>query len=62
MRIFPLRDPGEAAGPYPCATESPRPFWADGLELPRKWFAENLGRHVEGFHVEEDGEVIGHIY
>ena len=37
-------------------------FGADGLELSREWFAENLGRHVEGFHVGEDGEVIGHIY
>jgi len=25
-------------------------------------FAENLGRHVEGFHVEEGGKVIGQIY
>ncbi|NOX44146.1 MAG: GNAT family N-acetyltransferase [Caldiserica bacterium] len=62
MRIFSLRDPREAAGAYPCATESPRPFWADGLGLSRSWFAENLGAHVEGVHVEEEGEVIGHIY
>lgn len=62
MRVHVLTDPREAAGAYPCATESPRPFWADGLELSREWFAENLGRHVEGFHVEEGGKVIGHIY
>jgi len=62
MRVFALTDPREAAGAYPCATESPRPFWADGLELSRNWFAENLGKHVEGFHLEEDGQVIGHIY
>jgi len=62
MRVFALTDPQEAAGAYPCATESPRPFWADGLELSREWFRENLGKHVEGFHLEEDGEVIGHIY
>lgn len=48
---------------YPCATESPIPFWADGLPLCREWFAENLGRHIEGFHlIDENGEVIGHIY
>jgi|GEM_PF-4353311 len=48
---------------YPCATESPIPFWADGLSLSRDWFAENLGKYVEGFHlVDEDGNVIGHIY
>lgn len=62
MRIFSLRDPREAAGAYPCATESPRPFWADGLRLSRDRFAENLGKHVEGFHVEEDGAVVGHIH
>jgi len=62
MRIFSLTDPQEAAGAYPCATEAPRPFWADGLELSRSWFAESLGKHVEGLHVEENGRVIGHIY
>lgn len=48
---------------YPCATESPIPFWADGVPLSREWFAENLGRAVEGFHLlDEDGKTIGHIY
>lgn len=62
MRIFRLSVPEEAVRAYPCATESPRPFWADGLELSRNWFAENLGKYVEGFHIEEAGKVIGHIY
>jgi len=62
MRIFRLSDPKEAAKAYPCATESPRPFWADGLELSRSWFTENLGKHVEGFHLEEGNKIIGHIY
>ncbi|MCR4405173.1 MAG: GNAT family N-acetyltransferase [Candidatus Acetothermia bacterium] len=62
MRIFRLRDPEEAARAYPCATEAPRPFWAEGLELSREWFTENLGKQVEGFHLEEGGEVVGHIY
>jgi len=52
----------EAAESYPCATGSPPPFWAEGLELSRRWLAENLGRHIEGFHLEEDGKVIGHLY
>jgi len=31
--------------------------------LSRDWFAENLGKYVEGFHLEdENGNVIGHIY
>ena len=58
MRVHVLTDPREAAGAYPCATESPRPFWADGLGLSRSWFAENLGAHVEGIHVEGEGEVM----
>ncbi len=62
MQIFALTDPREVASAYPCATETPRPFWADGLNLSREWFAANLGRHVEGFHVEEGGKVVGHIY
>lgn len=62
MRIFRLSNPEEAARAYPCATEAPRPFWADGLELSREWFAENLGKYVKGFHLEEGEEVIGHIY
>lgn len=62
MRIFRVTNPEEAAKAYPCATEAPRPFWADGLELSRNWFKESLGKHVEGFHFEEAGEVIGHIY
>ncbi|HET7091384.1 MAG TPA: GNAT family N-acetyltransferase [Anaerolineae bacterium] len=33
------------------------------MPLSRTWFADNLGQHVEGFHLEDDaGQVIGHIY
>lgn len=59
-RIQTSRDIQQA---YPCATESPTPFWADGLPLCKEWFTENLGKYVEGFHLEDkDGNVIGHIY
>lgn len=48
---------------YPCCTEAPLPFWQDGLPLCREWLAENLGKHIEGLHLEdENGAVIGHIY
>lgn len=48
---------------YPCATEIPPPFWANGLPLSREWFATHLGEAVEGFHLEDEtGAVIGHIY
>ncbi len=55
-------EPQDVQQAYPCATESPTPFWADVLSLSRAWFAENLGRPVEGFHLEdESGNVIGLI-
>lgn len=48
---------------YPCSTEAPIPFWEDGLPMCRDWLSENLGRHIEGLHLEdENGTVIGHIY
>lgn len=48
---------------YSCATESPIPFWADGLPLCKEWFAKSLGKYIEGFHLlDENGDVIGHIY
>lgn len=59
-RVQPLDDIKQA---YPCTSESPIPFWADGLPMSREWFAENLGKYVEGFHLtDEDGNTIGHIY
>lgn len=48
---------------FPCATESPLPFWSDGLPLSRTWFADNLGQYIQALHLEDDnGQVIGHIY
>lgn len=63
MRVRRVQTPQDIQQTYPCATESPIPFWADGLPLSRAWFAENLGRHIDGFHLEDEGgTVIGHIY
>jgi predicted N-acetyltransferase YhbS len=63
MRVYRVTSREEAQEAYPCATESPTPFWADGLPLSRAWFGENLGRHVEGLHLKDKtGQVIGHIY
>lgn len=63
MRIRRVQTPEDVRQAYPCATESPIPFWADGVPLCREWFAENLGKYIEGFHlIDEDGNVIGHIY
>jgi predicted GNAT family acetyltransferase len=62
MIVKRLASKEDAQNAYPCATESPSPFWVDGLPLSRQWLAENLGHHVEGFHLEDDDQVIGHIY
>ena len=63
MKVRQVETQAETQRTYPCATESPTPFWADGLPMCRKWFAENLGNHVEGFHLIDDNDnVVGHIY
>jgi hypothetical protein len=42
--------------------EVPTP-WPKALCQCRDWVAENLGKHVDGYHLQRpDKEVIGHIY
>jgi len=36
--------------------------WAEFLPESRKWFKENLGKHVEGYHILDNDKVVGHIY
>ncbi len=63
MQIRQVQSSEDISKAYPCTTETPIPFWADGLPLCREWLKENLGKHIEGFHLEDDeGKVIGHIY
>ncbi len=63
MEVRSVRTPEDVERAYPCATESPVPFWADGLPGCREWLAAHLGRYVEGLHLlDESGNVIGHIY
>lgn len=48
---------------YCCMNETPPGVsWAEFLPESRKWFKENLGKHVEGYHILDDGKVVGHIY
>jgi hypothetical protein len=43
-------------------TEVPVP-WPQALCQCRDWVAENLGRHVDGYHLkQQDGNVIGHLF
>lgn len=47
---------------YCCMMEVPTP-WPQALCQCRDWITDNLGRHVEGYHLEmESGEVVGHLY
>lgn len=46
---------------YCCASEL-RPEWAEPLPESQEWFRANLGKHVEGYHLLDDGKVVGHIY
>ncbi len=62
MRVYRLSKREDAANTYPCM-ETPSTLWANGLPLARAWFTDNLGKHVEGFHLEDNsGHIIGHIY
>jgi GNAT superfamily N-acetyltransferase len=52
----------DAQQAYCCMTEVPTP-WPQALCQCREWVARNLGKHIEGFHVQlESGEVAGHLY
>ncbi len=52
----------EAQKSYCCMTEVPSP-WPEALCVCRDWIAQNLGRYIEGYHLEmADGEVVGHLY
>jgi predicted GNAT family acetyltransferase len=63
MKIQRVQSAADIQKAYPCSTEDPVPFWEDGLPLCREWFIANLGKHIEGLHLEDDiGCVIGHIY
>jgi hypothetical protein len=52
----------DAQKSFCCMTEIPTP-WPEALCTCRNWVSQNLGRSVEGFHLElSSGEVIGHLY
>jgi len=52
----------DALKAYCCMTEVPTP-WPKALCQCRDWVAENLGKHVDGYHLQlEGGDVIGHLY
>lgn len=48
---------------YCCMTEVPTP-WPEALCQCREWLGQNLGQHVEGYHLESiaENQVIGQLY
>jgi len=52
----------DAQKAYCCMTEVPTP-WPESLCQCRDWVSENIGKYVDGYHLQlESGVVAGHIY
>lgn len=49
---------------YPCMHDLPPQFqvWEKFVPQSKKWFGDNLGRYVEGYHLMHGQDVTGHIY
>jgi len=48
---------------YCCMSEVPPGVsWPEALPESREWFRKNLGKHVEGYHLLDNGKVVGHVY
>ncbi len=52
----------EAQRAFCCMAEVPTP-WPAAVSVCRTWVSQNLGRYVEGYHVQDaDGAAIGQLY
>ena len=48
---------------YCCTTEPlADASWTQALPESKKWFKDNLGKHVEGYHLLDGERTVGHIY
>ncbi|MGB3714581.1 MAG: hypothetical protein WA996_09145 [Candidatus Promineifilaceae bacterium] len=57
-----LKKHEDAEQAYCCMTEVPTP-WPSALCACRDWMGQNLGRYVEGYHLQLKGAgVVGHLY
>lgn len=62
VQVKRLAKEDDARRAYCCMTEVPTP-WPNALCQCRDWVSANLGKHVDGYHLQlEGGDVIGHIY
>jgi ribosomal protein S18 acetylase RimI-like enzyme len=57
-----LKSEDEALDAFCCMSEVPSP-WPEALKVCRVWASENLGQHVEGYHLQDaDGTSVGQLY
>ncbi|MFQ6123421.1 MAG: GNAT family N-acetyltransferase [Candidatus Heimdallarchaeota archaeon] len=48
---------------YCCMSEVPQGVsWAEALPESKEWFKTNMGKFVEGYHLLDEDNVVGHIY
>jgi len=54
---------GDLASTYCCMKETPLGVnWADYVPKSKEWFGANLGKHIDGYHLLDDDNVVGFIY
>ena len=52
----------EAQQAFCCMTEVPTP-WPAAVNICRTWVSQNLGRYVEGYHIQDaSGATVGQLY
>jgi len=52
----------EAQRAFCCMAETPTP-WPEALHVCRTWVSQNLGRYVEGYHIQDaSGAAVGQLY
>ena len=57
-----LQKEDEALEAFCCMSEVPSP-WPDALKVCRVWASQNLGRHIEAYHIQDQGGTsVGQLY
>ena len=57
-----VQSAAEAQRAFCCMAEAPTP-WPAALNVCRTWVSDNLGRYVEGFHLQDErGVAVGQLY
>lgn len=60
--VRPLQSKDEALEAFCCMSEVPTP-WPEALRVCRVWASQNLGRYVEGYHLQDsEGASVGQLY